>query len=59
MPAAIALTTSGAVLSWQVLQVKAPQESTEPWDYFKVVQKIPGEDAFTRLADSKCPLVRK
>jgi branched-chain amino acid transport system substrate-binding protein len=42
-----------------LLQVKAPQESTEPWDYFKVVQKIPGEEAFTRLADSKCPLVRK
>jgi branched-chain amino acid transport system substrate-binding protein len=42
-----------------LLQVKTPQESTEPWDYFKVVQKIPGEEAFTRLADSKCPLVKK
>jgi branched-chain amino acid transport system substrate-binding protein len=42
-----------------LLQVKAPQESTEPWDYFRVVQKIPGEEAFTKLADSKCPLVKK
>jgi len=42
-----------------LLQVKSPAESTEPWDYFKVVEKIPGEQAFTKLADSKCPLVKK
>jgi len=42
-----------------LLQVKSPKESTEPWDYFKVVTRISGEDAFTELADSKCPLVKK
>ncbi len=42
-----------------LLQVKSPKESTEPWDYFKVVTRIPGEEAFTKLADSKCPLVKK
>ncbi len=42
-----------------LLQVKSPAESTEPWDYFKVVQRIPGDEAFTKLADSKCPLVKK
>ncbi|HSV70128.1 MAG TPA: ABC transporter substrate-binding protein [Methylibium sp.] len=42
-----------------LLQVKSPKESTEPWDYFKVVQRIPGDEAFTKLADSKCPLVKK
>ncbi|MCV2371060.1 ABC transporter substrate-binding protein [Roseateles oligotrophus] len=42
-----------------LLQVKSPKESTEPWDYFKVVTRIPGDDAFTKLADSKCPLVKK
>jgi branched-chain amino acid transport system substrate-binding protein len=42
-----------------LLQVKSQKESTEPWDYFKVVEKIPGEQAFTKLADSKCPLVKK
>jgi len=42
-----------------LLQVKTPKESTEPWDYFKVVTRISGEDAFTKLADSKCPLVKK
>ncbi|MBV8469687.1 MAG: ABC transporter substrate-binding protein [Burkholderiaceae bacterium] len=42
-----------------LLQVKTPAESTEPWDYFKVVQKIPGEEAYTKLSESKCPLVKK
>jgi branched-chain amino acid transport system substrate-binding protein len=42
-----------------LLQVKSAKESTEPWDYFKVVTRIPGDDAFTKLADSKCPLVKK
>lgn len=42
-----------------LLQVKSPKESSEPWDYFKVVTRIPGEEAFTKLADSKCPLVKK
>jgi branched-chain amino acid transport system substrate-binding protein len=42
-----------------LLQVKSAKESVEPWDYFKVVARIPGEEAFTKLADSKCPLVKK
>jgi len=42
-----------------LLQVKSPKESTEPWDYFKVVTRIPGDEAYTKLADSKCPLVKK
>ena len=48
-----------AVHDMFLLQVKSQKESTEPWDYFKVVEKIPGEQAFTKLADSKCPLVKK
>ena len=42
-----------------LMQVKAPAESKEPWDYFKVVQKIPGEQAYLPLAQSKCSLVKK
>ena len=48
-----------AVHDMFLLQVKSAKESTEPWDYFKVVTRIPGEEAFTKLADSKCPLVKK
>ena len=42
-----------------LMQVKKPAESTKPWDYLKTVATIPGEDAFTKLADSKCSLVKK
>ena len=42
-----------------LMQVKTPAESKEPWDYFTVVQKIPGEQAYLPLAQSKCSLVKK
>jgi branched-chain amino acid transport system substrate-binding protein len=42
-----------------VMQVKKPSESKYPWDYYRVVQKMSGEQAFGKLADSACPLVKK
>jgi branched-chain amino acid transport system substrate-binding protein len=39
-----------------LMQVKEPSEAKYPWDYYKVVQVIPGEQAFTSKADSKCSL---
>lgn len=42
-----------------LMQVKTPAESRKPWDYLKTVATIPGEKAFTKLADSKCPLVKQ
>ncbi|MGH6610421.1 MAG: ABC transporter substrate-binding protein [Burkholderiaceae bacterium] len=42
-----------------LMQVKTPAESKEPWDYFKVAQTIPGEQAFQSLAQSKCAFVKK
>jgi len=40
-----------------LLQAKAPQESKEPWDYFKIVSTIPAERAFRPLEQGHCPLV--
>jgi len=40
-----------------LVQVKKPSESTTPWDYYKIVDTIPGEKAFQPLAKSKCSLV--
>ncbi|MDL9998817.1 ABC transporter substrate-binding protein [Variovorax sp. J22P240] len=37
-----------------LMQVKSPAESTQPWDYYKVVAKLPGEQVFTTKAESKC-----
>ena len=37
-----------------LMQVKTPEESKKPWDYYKVIQKIPGEQAWTTKAETKC-----
>ncbi|MCC7167692.1 MAG: ABC transporter substrate-binding protein [Rhodospirillales bacterium] len=42
-----------------LVQVKSPAESREPWDYFKLVDTVPGEKAFKPLERSDCPLVKK
>jgi len=42
-----------------LVQVKTPQESKQPWDYYKIVETVPGGEAFESLAASKCPLVKK
>jgi len=39
-------------------QVKAPAESTAPWDYYKVLATIPGDQAF-QPPDPTCALVKK
>ncbi|ODV43288.1 ABC transporter permease [Cupriavidus sp. UYMMa02A] len=42
-----------------LMQVKSPAESKKPWDYLKVVATIPGEQAFTTVAESKCSMMKK
>ena len=39
-----------------LMQVKSPDKSTEPWDYYTVAEVIKGEAAWTTKAESKCPL---
>ncbi|WP_259251505.1 ABC transporter substrate-binding protein [Achromobacter sp. JUb104] len=39
-----------------LLQVKTPDESKEAWDYFKVLQTIDGNEAFTKQAETRCAL---
>nr|WP_309139584.1 ABC transporter substrate-binding protein [Siccirubricoccus sp. G192] len=41
-----------------LFEVKTPQESSGPWDYYKVAATTPGEEAFRPLAEGGCPLVR-
>jgi branched-chain amino acid transport system substrate-binding protein len=41
-----------------VMQVKSPQESKYPWDYFKVVKVMRGEEAFGPIT-GLCPLAPK
>lgn len=38
----------------QLMQVKTPAESKEPWDYYRVVEPIKGEAAWTTKAETRC-----
>jgi branched-chain amino acid transport system substrate-binding protein len=40
-------------------QVKKPEESRYPWDYYNIRQVIPADQAFLPLSKSMCPLVKK
>lgn len=42
-----------------LVRVKKPAESKAPWDYYTVLETVPGDVAFHALAESKCPLVKK
>ena len=40
-----------------LFEVKKPEESKYPWDYYKVRATIPAAEAFRPLKDGGCPLV--
>jgi branched-chain amino acid transport system substrate-binding protein len=42
----------------QLVQVKKPEESKYPYDYYKVLATIPADKAFRPMADGNCPLVK-
>jgi branched-chain amino acid transport system substrate-binding protein len=46
------------VHSMLLLEVKKPEESKYPWDYYKVLAEVPGDQAFRPLKDGGCPLVK-
>ena len=42
-----------------LFEVKKPEESKYPWDYYKLIATISPEDAARPLEASECPLVKK
>ena len=42
-----------------VVSVKSPAESKGPWDYYKIIKTVSGDDSFNPLSESQCPLVKK
>ncbi|MBC2886168.1 ABC transporter substrate-binding protein [Ochrobactrum sp. CM-21-5] len=40
-----------------LMEVKKPDESKAPWDYYKVLATIPGDQAYAKPEESGCPLV--
>ncbi len=48
-----------AVHDMLFFEVKKPEESKGPWDFYKLVKTIPGPEAFRPLSEGGCPLVEK
>ena len=47
-----------AVHAMHLFEVKKPEESRHPFDYYKLVHTISGDQAFRPMAEGSCPLVR-
>jgi branched-chain amino acid transport system substrate-binding protein len=65
MPVRDAFTDNGVlredgrmVHSMFLFEVKKPEDSKAPWDYYKVLAEVPGDQAFRPLKDGGCPLVK-
>ena len=41
-----------------LFQVKKPDESKGPWDYYKLLATIPAAEAFQPMAEAGCPLAK-
>ncbi|KJC43485.1 ABC transporter permease [Bradyrhizobium sp. LTSP849] len=41
-----------------LFEVKKPSESKKPWDYYKQLAMVPGDQAFATAKDSGCPLTK-
>lgn len=42
-----------------LFEVKKPDESKGPWDYYKLLARISADEAIRPLSESACPLVKK
>jgi branched-chain amino acid transport system substrate-binding protein len=42
-----------------LFEVKKPEESKAPWDYYKQLATVPAEEAWRPLDQGECPLVKK
>jgi branched-chain amino acid transport system substrate-binding protein len=42
-----------------LVEVKAPYQSKEKWDYYTVKETVPGDEAFQPLSESRCRLVTR
>jgi branched-chain amino acid transport system substrate-binding protein len=41
-----------------LVEVKKPVESKEPWDFYRIISTIPGDQAFRPMADGGCAMVK-
>ena len=56
----VKIRADGRVLDdMYLVQVKKPSESKGGYDYYRVLTKFSGDEAFRPLSESECPLVKK
>ena len=41
-----------------LMQLKSPAESKGPWDFYKMLATVPGNEAFRPIDEGACPLVK-
>ena len=56
-PGGVLRTDGRLVHDMYLVEVKPPEESRYPWDYYKILSIIPGDKAFRPVAEGNCPLV--
>jgi branched-chain amino acid transport system substrate-binding protein len=42
-----------------VFEVKKPEESKGPWEYYKLLATVPASEAYPPVSESECPLLKK
>jgi branched-chain amino acid transport system substrate-binding protein len=42
-----------------LFEVKTPEASKGPWDYYKLIRTVPATEAFRSLTESVCPYIKK
>lgn len=42
-----------------LIKAKTPAESKEPWDYYNIVETVPGDQSYESMTTSRCPAVMK
>lgn len=47
------------VYDMRLAQVKKPSESTKPWDYYRIVSVLPGDQVYASLEESTCKFIKK
>jgi branched-chain amino acid transport system substrate-binding protein len=52
------LTNGRMVHDMYLFEVKKPSESKKPWDYYKRLAVVPGDQAFFTAKESGCPLTK-
>jgi branched-chain amino acid transport system substrate-binding protein len=52
------LANGSMVHDMYLFEVKKPSESKKPWDYYKQLAVVPGDEAFFTAKESGCPLTK-